>query len=238
MGDEIFRMVSTGLTGKPEPAVLKVVGIFRRSGTQDDGTLFIPLATAQKLFRQPEKITGIGIKLKDFSKIAEFQEKMYKIPETQVISLAQVQGTILGYVQNAQILLLAVTVIAIFIAGVGVINTILMSVYERTGEIGVMKAVGASTSDIFLLIWLETLVISTLGAMAGSALGFAGSHIVEAGIKKLVPGLAIPGSILTVTPVIMLYAIAGSLILGFIAGIIPAYRACRMNPIEAIRSGE
>ena len=80
---------------------------------------------------------------------------MYKIPETQVISLAQVQGTILGYVQNAQVLLLAVTAIAIFIAAVGVINTILMSVYERTGEIGIMKAVGASTNDIFLLIWLE-----------------------------------------------------------------------------------
>lgn len=238
VGDEIFRTISTGVNSKPEQVVFKVVGIFKRSGTQDDGTVFIPLKTAQDLFQQPDMITGIGIKLKDFSKINEFQERMYKIPETQVISLAQVQGTILGYVQNAQVLLMAITIIAIIIAAVGVINTILMSVYERTGEIGIMKAVGASTNDIFLLIWLETLAVCSLGGVIGAMAGFTGSSFVEGIIKRVVPGLALPGSIVAVTPQIIVWSILGALALGFVSGVLPAYRACRMNPIEAIRSGE
>jgi putative ABC transport system permease protein len=238
VGDEIFRNIAPDFGMEPEPVVFKVVGIFERSGTQDDGTLFIPLKTAQKLYREPGKLTGIGIKLKDFSKIEQFQERMYGIPETQVISLTQVQGTILGYVQNAQMLLLAITIIAVFIAAVGVVNAILMSVYERTGEIGIMKAVGASTNDIFVLIWLETMFVCLIGGILGAATGYFGSSSIEALIKKVEPGLALPGSIVTVTPQIIILSILGGLTLGFLAGIIPAYRACRMNPIEAIRTGE
>jgi putative ABC transport system permease protein len=238
IGDAIFRNIPPGFGQEPEPVVFKVVGIFERSGTQDDGTLFIPLKTAQRLYGEPGKLTGIGIKLKDFSKIEQFQDRMYGIPETQVISLTQVQGTILGYVQNAQMLLLAITIIAVFIAAVGVVNTILMSVYERTGEIGIMKAVGASTSDIFVLVWLETMFITLIGGILGAIGGFLGSSTIESLIKTIEPGLALPGSIVTVTPQIVILSILGGLSLGFVAGIIPALRACRMNPIDAIRTGE
>ncbi len=82
--------------------VLTVKGIFERSGTQDDGIIFIPLATAQRIFNLPGKLTGIGIKLKNIQQIGEFEESLYNEPGIQVVSLAQVRGTILNLVASAR----------------------------------------------------------------------------------------------------------------------------------------
>ena len=229
VGDEVF------VPGVDK--ILKVVGIFERTGTQDDGMSFIPLRTAQRIFTLPGKLTGIGIKLKDIHQISKFEEDMYSVPEIQVISMAQVRGTILNLISSAKVLADAVALIAIFIAVIGVMNTILMSVFERTQEIGISKAMGASRLDVFKLIWTETIVICIIGGALGCILALAGSGFVEYAIKKILP-YAPTGKLVTIEPQLLIYAIIGAVVLGMISGIYPAWRASSMKPVQAIRSAE
>jgi putative ABC transport system permease protein len=217
--------------------ILTVVGIFERTGTQDDGTIFLPLKTTQTIFSLPDKLTGIGIKLKNLSDIADFEESLYNVPSIQVVSMSQVRGTILNLVSSAKVLANSIAVIAIFIAVIGVVNTILMSVFERTREIGVMKAIGASRMDIFKLIWSETILVCTFGGVLGSILAFAGSSVVERIIKGILP-YAPSGQLVLIKPALLLAAFIGAIILGVVSGIYPAWRASSMRPVEAIRTGE
>jgi putative ABC transport system permease protein len=229
VGDMVF------IKGKDK--VLKVVGIFERTGTQDDGVLFMPLKTTQRIFELPDQLTGIGIKLKKLNDLMQFEEDLYDEASIQVISMAQVKGTIINLISSAQILVTSVAIIAIFVAIVGVINTILMSVFERTQEIGVMKAIGANNLDIFKLIWYETIFICLIGGIIGGILAVLTGNLVEYFVKALLP-YAPSGNIVNITPNLLLSTLAGAIILGLISGIYPAFRAANMRPIEAIRSGE
>ena len=94
VGDEIF------IPGKNK--ILKVAGIFERTGTQDDGIIFMPLQTTQRIFDLPGKLTGVGIKLKDIQTIGTVEEDLYDVPGIQVISMAQVRGTILNLIASAK----------------------------------------------------------------------------------------------------------------------------------------
>jgi len=233
-------MVTVSPYGRSESVLkeFKIVGVLKRTGTQDDGTVFLPIKTAQSIFNRPDRLTILGIKLKGFSgaKLQEFESRWIKLPEVQVVSLEQVKSTLVMLIGTAQAMIVAVTVIAIVVAVIGVINTILMSVYERTGEIGVMKALGAFRGDVFQLIWLETLAVCVAGAIAGGALALGGTHLTEEAIKALI-NIGIQGDIVTITWPVLLGALGGAAVVGFFAGLYPAWRAASMPPIDAIREG-
>lgn len=229
VGDKIFI--------PDKGVVLTVTGIFERTGTQDDGTIFLPMQATQRIFGVEGKLTGIGIKLKELSKLPEFEERLYSIAAIQVISMAQVKGTILNLVNTAKILVISVALIAIFVAIIGVINTILMSVFERTQEIGIMKAIGACRFDIFKLIWMETLIICALGGIVGSIVAVLGGNLTEVLVRRVMPYTP-SGKLLLITPGLLLLCFLGAIVLGIISGLYPAFRASSMRPIEAIRSGE
>jgi putative ABC transport system permease protein len=180
----------------------------------------------------------LGVKLKNFSAatMRDFEGKWLKLPEVQVVSLQQVKTTLVSLVGTAQTMVAAVAVIAVVVALIGVINTILMSVYERTGEIGIMKALGARRGDIFQRVWLETLIICLIGSLLGSLGAWVGSGLVERAIKSLAD-LGVSGSIVQITPAVIGYAVMGSVALGFFAGLYPAWRASSMRPVESIREG-
>jgi putative ABC transport system permease protein len=214
-----------------------IVGVFNRTGSQEDGTVFLPLKTTQRVFDIEGKLTGIGIKLKQIEKVSEFEDRLYPIASIQVISMSQVKGTILNLVNSAKILIMSVAFIAIFVAIIGVINTILMSVFERTQEIGIMKAIGASRLDIFQLIWMETLIVCTLGGIFGSMIAFFGGNMVELLVRNVMP-YAPGGKLLLITPELLLFSFLGVIIVGIISGLYPAFKAASMRPIEVIRSGE
>ncbi|HOY65931.1 MAG TPA: ABC transporter permease [Candidatus Ozemobacteraceae bacterium] len=239
VGDSFYATVTPQGSTEPVTHQFRVVGILERTGTQDDGTVFLPLSTARKIFNRPDELTIVGIKLREFSgvKLREFEKRWAKLPEVQVVSLQQVKTTLVSLVETAQTMIAAVAIIAIIVAIIGVINTILMSVAERTGEIGIMKAIGASRSDIFQLIWAETLIICLAGGVLGCLTSMLGSRGVEAALRMLID-VGAHGSIVAITPAILAGALAGATALGVFAGLYPAWRASSLRPIEAIREGE
>jgi putative ABC transport system permease protein len=212
-----------------------VTGILERTGTKDDGFFFIPLKTAQEMFGQPNKLTGIAVRVKDPTFIPSVVEKLEKIPDTQVITMSQLMGTMMNLVASAKTLILSIIIIAIVISALGALNTVLMSVFERTKEIGVMRAMGAGRENVFQLVWLETLTMSIISGFLGLGMALLGMKIVEKVIKKLLP-LAPQGSVVSFDLNILVISLGFVILLGILAGIYPAYRASKLKPIEAIRT--
>jgi putative ABC transport system permease protein len=214
---------------------VKVVGIFKRTGTQDDGTIFLPLKAVQKIFGIKDELTGIGIKVKKDADIAKFEEKMYKLPDVQVVSLSQVKQTIMTLVSTAKVMVFSIALIAILISVVGVINTILMSVMERLQEIGILKSMGATAWDIFKLIWLETLILCTGGGIIGAALAMATAKLTEVLIRQLLP-YAPSGGLVQINLPLVILTFGVVILIGLLSGVYPSWKAGRVRPLEAIRS--
>ncbi|RMD76926.1 ABC transporter permease [Candidatus Dojkabacteria bacterium] len=128
--------------------------------------------------------------------------------------------------------------IAVFVASIGIVNTMLMSVFERTREIGVLKAVGARNKDILLLFVTEAGLIGAFGGLAAILVSLivmsAGNSIFA---ENIVPRLGISEvkSLFVNEPSLFLYTFLASLIVGIFAGLYPAIRASRLNPVDALR---
>jgi len=212
----------------------KVVGILDRTGTQDDGTIFVPLKTLQKIFNKTDELTTIGIKVKKDADSNRLEKKLYTLPDVQVVSLAQVKQTIMRLISTAKVMVLSTALIAILIAMVGVINTILMSVHERFQEIGILKTIGAMPWDIFKLIWTETIILCTIGGVLGVILALILSKITEAVIRRILP-YSPSGGLVLIDLKLVLITLAAILCIGLLSGLYPAWRAGRIRPLEAIR---
>jgi putative ABC transport system permease protein len=220
----------------PEKNVeLKVVGVLSRTGTQDDGTIFVPLRTVQKVFEQQGKLTAIGVKVKKEANITLVEQKLYDLPDVQVVSLAQVKETIMNLISTAKMMVFSIALIAILIAMLGVVNTILMSVFERFQEIGIIKSIGAMPWDVFKLIWVETIILCLLGGGLGIGFSFALSKITETLIRSLLPYTP-TGSLVVISGGLGLLTMAMVLGIGIVSGLYPAWRAARVRPLESIRS--
>lgn len=218
-----------------EDVELKVVGILNRTGTQDDGTIFLPLKAVQKIFNKPGELTGLGIKVKKDANIARLEEKLYELPDVQVVSLAQVKQTIMNLVSTAKVMVLSIAIIAVLIAMVGVINTILMSVFERYQEIGILKSIGAMPEDIFKLIWIETFILCLLGGLLGTVMAFGLSQITEVLIRQLLP-YAPTGSLILLDFKLIFMTLIAVLVIGLVSGVYPSWKAARVRPLESIRN--
>ncbi len=214
---------------------LTVVGVLARSGTQDDGTIFVPLRTVQKIFEQEGKLTAIGVKINQDANITLVEQKLYDLPDVQVVSLAQVKETIMNLISTAKMMVFSIALIAILIAILGVVNTILMSVFERFQEIGIIKSIGAMPWDVFKLIWVETVILCLLGGALGIGFSFVLSKITETLIRRLLPYTP-TGSLVVISGGLAVVTLAMVLAIGIISGLYPAWRAARVRPLESIRS--
>jgi putative ABC transport system permease protein len=215
-------------------AELKVVGILKRSGTQDDGTIFMPVKTLQNIFDKKGKLTGVGIKVKKDSDINEFENKLYDLPDVQVVSMAQVKQTIMNLVTTAKIMVFSIVVIAVIIATVGVVNTILMSVFERFQEIGVLKSMGALPKDIFIMIWVETVFLCSAGGILGSGFAVILTKITDILIRRLLPYTP-TGPIVIIDLNLILLTVFLIIAIGLVSGLYPAWKAANIRPIESMR---
>jgi putative ABC transport system permease protein len=129
---------------------------------------------------------------------------------------------------------LAFASIAIVVGGIGITNTMYTAVRERTREIGIMKAVGAPNSAILSIFLFEAGIIGFIGGFAGTALGLLTAWSVEL-YGQVHPLFYFRASF---SPWIILFGLSFSFVVGCIAGILPARRAARLRPIEALRKYE
>jgi putative ABC transport system permease protein len=152
---------------------------------------------------------------------------------TTMTSILKTVQTIIGILQ---LVLVGIASIALVVASIGIMNTMLTSVMERTREIGIMKAIGATTRDIMSIFIIEGVLMSSVGGVIGIILGVFGSQALTlilrsfmsmgGGSIQLVP-------IITITSVVL--AVTVSLIVGVLSSLYPAWKAARMSPIEAVR---
>ncbi|MGZ5423407.1 MAG: ABC transporter permease [Candidatus Aminicenantales bacterium] len=220
----------------PEKEVeVKVVGILERTGTQDDGTIFLPIKTVQRIFGVKGELTSIGIKVKKDADIKAFEDKMYKLPDVQVVSLSQVKTTIMTLVSTARVMVFSIALIAILIAMMGVINTVLMSVMERRQEIGILKSMGAMAGDVFKLVWLETIILCISGGLVGTGLSLLTARLTDVLVRNLLP-YSPSGGLVAIDFKLVLMTLGVVTAIGLASGVYPSWKAARMRPLDTIRS--
>lgn len=140
--------------------------------------------------------------------------------QADVVSIAQ------DVTQVLTIFLSAIAAISLLVGGIGIMNIMLVSVTERTREIGIRKAVGAKRRDILLQFLIEAMVLSSTGGLVGLGLGFAGSRIIASLTENINPVMSLQN---------VLLATGFAAAVGLFFGIYPATRAAALNPIDALR---
>ncbi len=214
-----------------------VCGILATTPGADDGFLFVPLADAQRLFGRPRELTHILVRLSDPDKMEGVVAQLRGCDaglSMNVVPLTHLFHTIQNLVNSTRLMLGCITLVALLIAGAGVSNAILMAISERTREIGVMRAVGASRGDIFRLFWLETMQVCLLGSVLGVALAFAASRGVENWLRARLP-FAPSGALIGWHWWTVEICFVCALILGSVVGLLPAWRAASLSPMNAMR---
>ncbi len=218
-----------GDTLKVSGRAYRIVGIYETGNGFEDAGAVLYLSEVQAILRQPHKVSAFFLKLKDIGRIEMVRSLIERrFPELSVSRTSEVTET-LGIIETARGLSWAVSTVATLVGGVGMMNTMLMSVYERTREIGILKAVGWRNGKVLGMILRESLAMSLIGGLAGMALG-----VVLAKALSLIPAV---GSVSqgVFTPDLFLQAFGVAMALGVLGGLYPAHRASRLMPIEALR---
>jgi putative ABC transport system permease protein len=218
----------------PAHRPVAIRGVFDRTGTQDDGMIFLPLTFAQELFDRQGKLTGVGVRLRSLDRVPSFLAKMFELPSVQAITMTQFRSTVVEFVATSRLLLLLSALVASFIGALGVLNVMTMSVAERLREFGLMKAVGASGRDLFSLTLLETGCLGISGALIGTAMTAFGGWGIESLLRRIVP-FAPPGRLIGLDAVAVGGALLAGLVLAVAAGVYPAARAARVRPAAILR---
>jgi ABC-type antimicrobial peptide transport system permease subunit len=207
----------------------KVVGIYESGVPFQDGGAVIALRDAQGLFGQPRAVSFVGVRLEDPREtealIAEIETRFPEISLSKASEFAED----LGDIQMTRSATWGIAFVALLVGGLGMTNTMVMSVMERTREIGVLRAIGWRKRRVLAMIVRESLVLSLLGSAAGVALGV----LLGLAINQ-VP--AVQGFLqLQYSPGLFVQALGTALVLGVLGGVYPAWRASRLQPVEALR---
>lgn len=163
-------------------------------------------------------------------RISDRLEKKHNKKDFQVMDLQQVSEIATSVVGLISLVLVGIAAISLLVGGIGIMNTMLMSVLERTREVGVMKAIGATTSKIIRIFVVEAGMIGLVGGTIGLLLGIGAASLVS--IVAELAGLPLTT---VVTPGLIIGALAFSMAVGMIAGVYPAKRAAGIDPVEALR---
>jgi putative ABC transport system permease protein len=219
---------------------LTVIGVFKSKGSngfQDqDDIAMIPLSTMEESFTGSTTPYGqLAVEAKSPSATNAAQAEILatldadhhltatSATQFNVLNQASLLQTTSANTKTFRVLLAAVAAISLVVGGIGVMNIMLVTVTERTREIGIRKAIGARKPDILSQFLVEAVLLSLLGGLFGVAAGLIGSHFKIDGTKPVLVPISIP------------LAFGVSLLVGLFFGIYPANRAASLRPIDALR---
>jgi putative ABC transport system permease protein len=207
----------------------RLVGIYESAISWEELGGVISLRDAQLFIGRPRKVTMYAVKVRDPSKAEEMVGKINtSFPEVHAALSGEFANEMPDFeVSNS--MLEGTSVMAIFVGGVGVLNAMLMAVFERTREIGVLRALGWRRRAILGMILREALLLGLIGGLAGILIAFSLVELMQ--IEPMV------GDYLEVVWSwdIFARAIGIALLLGLLGGLYPAFRATRLQPVEALR---
>ncbi len=214
----------------------RVVGVFPAAGSafgvSRDGEVHVPITAAQRLFGT-QRVDALAIKAPTTAAIDRVRrlavrtlQRRYPNEEFSAVTQTQILGTIGKILGLLTLVLAAIAAISLLVGGVGVSNIMLVSVRERTREIGLRKALGARQRDILLQFLIEAVLLTVLGGLLGIAIGFGVCALLDA-VSPL------PAVISWWSPVL---AFGVSAAVGIFFGVVPARRAGRLEPVVALRT--
>ena len=207
-------------------------------GTNQDSIVIIPVTTAQsKLYGGRNVVDRITVSVNSEDQIDKTTSKITSILRTQhnllpgklndfsVENQSAMLETMSDITGTLSMMLAGIAAISLLVGGIGIMNIMLVSVTERTREIGIRKAVGAKNKDILIQFLTESIVLSITGGILGILFAVAVSFI----LRKFADFT----TAITLTPIIL--SLSFSTLIGLIFGIVPAMRAAKLNPIESLR---
>ncbi len=224
----------------------RVVGVMRALGSthvrddemaQDNRKVYVPLSTLQKRFLGGDVVHAIAFKVADPERLGEAQREAEALLRRSHRGLSDFQVMNVGerivrlrrevdkLIGNWRVVLASIAGISLLVGGVGIFSVMQISISERVYEIGLRKAIGASEGAVFGQFLIESVSLSLVGGLAGSALGY--------GITLLASRAFADG--LEVSPLGLLLAAAFAVVIGLTAGMYPALRASRLSPVDALR---
>ena len=189
----------------------------RLAGTNDIGTIYVTAAASRSTARVKAQIEEL---MRERRRIAPRAEDNFNVRDMQEIAetMSAATGTLTA-------LLGAIAAVSLVVGGIGIMNIMLVNVTERTREIGIRLAIGALANEVLLQFLVEAVVLSLIGGALGIAIGLGGSYAATR-------ALSVP---FVIEPDILLLAFAFSALIGVAFGYLPAHKAARLNPIEALR---
>ncbi|MBU7010108.1 MAG: ABC transporter permease [Theionarchaea archaeon] len=223
---------------------VRIIGIIEEQGTQADYDVYIPLEIAVD-------ITEWQTMQSNLLKWQGYGTLMVLVADANTVNDITMQITDMGYLAFSfkqiieginqvfiilEIVLLAIGAVALIVAALGIINTMLMSILERTREIGIMKVVGASNRDVTRIFLMEALAIGFIGGIGGIILAFLVANGIDIVVGLYISQQGGTAESIVVMPVwLVIFALGFAMFVGLVSGVFPARKAALLSPVEALR---